>query len=38
VQDDLERTWPRETRLQRQQRGLQGGSEQLTGRYAKPPA
>ncbi len=38
VRDDLERTWPRETRLQRQQRGLSGGSEQLTGRYAKPPA
>lgn len=37
VRDDLERIWPRETRLQRQERGLTGGSVQLAGRYAPPP-
>ena len=34
VRDDLHRTWARETRLERQQRGLDGTTPQLTGRYA----
>ncbi len=34
VRDDLERTWARETRLERQQRGLEGTTPQLTGTYA----
>lgn len=34
VRDDLERTWARETRLERQQRGLQGTTPQLTRKYA----
>jgi len=33
--DDLKRTWARETRLERVQKGLPGNSEQLTGKYAK---
>jgi 2-keto-4-pentenoate hydratase/2-oxohepta-3-ene-1,7-dioic acid hydratase in catechol pathway len=37
VRDDLHRTWPRETHLQRELRGLTGGSPQLTGKYAKTP-
>jgi 2-keto-4-pentenoate hydratase/2-oxohepta-3-ene-1,7-dioic acid hydratase in catechol pathway len=35
IRDDLKRTWARETRLQRQERGLEGQTPQLTGKYAK---
>jgi 2-keto-4-pentenoate hydratase/2-oxohepta-3-ene-1,7-dioic acid hydratase in catechol pathway len=35
VRDDLKRTWARETRLQRQEKGLEGFTSQLTGKYAK---
>ena len=35
VQDDLERTWDRETRLERQEKGVGGTAPQLTGKYAK---
>lgn len=38
VRDDLERTWARETRLQRQEQGFNTPTPQLTGKYAKPPA
>ena len=34
VRDDLKRTWARETRLERQQKGLEGQTPQLTGKYA----
>ena len=34
VRDDLKRTWARETRLQRQQKGVEGTTPQLTGKYA----
>jgi 2-keto-4-pentenoate hydratase/2-oxohepta-3-ene-1,7-dioic acid hydratase in catechol pathway len=34
VRDDLKRTWSRETRLDRQQKGLEGTTPQLTGKYA----
>jgi len=34
VRDDLKRTWARETRLERQQRGLEGTTPQLSGKYA----
>jgi 2-keto-4-pentenoate hydratase/2-oxohepta-3-ene-1,7-dioic acid hydratase in catechol pathway len=37
VRDDLKRTWSRETRLDRQQKGLEGTTPQLTGKYAPPP-
>jgi len=33
VRDDLKRTWARETRLERQQKGLEGTTPQLTGKY-----
>ncbi|MGH7851978.1 MAG: fumarylacetoacetate hydrolase family protein [Candidatus Binatia bacterium] len=36
--DDLKRTWARETRLQRQEKGLEGFTPQLSGKYAKPGA
>jgi 2-keto-4-pentenoate hydratase/2-oxohepta-3-ene-1,7-dioic acid hydratase in catechol pathway len=36
IRDDLKRTWARETRLQRQEKGLEGPTPQLTGKYAKP--
>ena len=36
VKDGLKRTWPRETRLQRQDRGLEPLPPQSTGKYAKP--
>lgn len=36
VRDDLKRTWARETRLQRQQRGLEGTTPQLSGKHARP--
>ena len=33
VRDDLERTWARETRLERAEKGLPGTTPQLTGKY-----
>jgi 2-keto-4-pentenoate hydratase/2-oxohepta-3-ene-1,7-dioic acid hydratase in catechol pathway len=33
VRDDLHRTWDRETRLDRQERGLEGTTPQLSGKY-----
>jgi 2-keto-4-pentenoate hydratase/2-oxohepta-3-ene-1,7-dioic acid hydratase in catechol pathway len=38
IRDELKRTWARETRLQRQERGLEGFTPQLTGKYAKGSA
>jgi 2-keto-4-pentenoate hydratase/2-oxohepta-3-ene-1,7-dioic acid hydratase in catechol pathway len=35
VHDALKRTWGRDTRLQHEQKGLQGRTPQLTGKYAK---
>ena len=35
VKDDLKRTWSRETRLDRQKKGQEGPTHQLTGKYAK---
>jgi 2-keto-4-pentenoate hydratase/2-oxohepta-3-ene-1,7-dioic acid hydratase in catechol pathway len=35
VQDELNRTWARETRLEREHKGLKGYTPQLTGKYAK---
>jgi Fumarylacetoacetate (FAA) hydrolase family len=35
IRDDLKRTWARETRLQRQEKGLEVPTPQLTGKYAK---
>src|ERR1700741_1813146 len=35
IRDDLKRTWARETRLQRQEKGLGGFTPQLTGKDAK---
>ena len=35
VRDDLKRTWSRETRLDRQQKGQEGTTPQLSGKYAK---
>jgi hypothetical protein len=35
VKDALKRTWSRETRLEREQRGLSGTTPQLAGKYAK---
>ena len=34
VSDDLQRTWSRETRLERQEKGLDPPAPQLTGKYA----
>jgi 2-keto-4-pentenoate hydratase/2-oxohepta-3-ene-1,7-dioic acid hydratase in catechol pathway len=34
VKDELKRTWARETRLQRQEKKLEGLTPQLTGKYA----
>ena len=34
VRDDLKRTWARETRLDRQQKGVEGQTPQLTGKHA----
>lgn len=34
VADELKRTWGRETRLDRQNQGLEGSTPQLTGKYA----
>ena len=33
VRDELRRTWARETRLDRQQKGMKGTTPQLTGKY-----
>jgi 2-keto-4-pentenoate hydratase/2-oxohepta-3-ene-1,7-dioic acid hydratase in catechol pathway len=35
VRDDLKRTWARETRLERQQKGQEGTTPQTGGKYAK---
>ena len=35
VRDDLKRTWSRETRQDRKEKGLEGPTHQLTGKYAK---
>jgi 2-keto-4-pentenoate hydratase/2-oxohepta-3-ene-1,7-dioic acid hydratase in catechol pathway len=35
VRDELRRTWARETRLQRQEKGLDGTTPQLSGKYAE---
>jgi 2-keto-4-pentenoate hydratase/2-oxohepta-3-ene-1,7-dioic acid hydratase in catechol pathway len=35
VKDDLKRTWSRETRLDRQKKGLEGPTEQISGKYSK---
>ena len=35
VKDELKRTWARETRLDREQKGLKGTTPQLSGKYAK---
>jgi 2-keto-4-pentenoate hydratase/2-oxohepta-3-ene-1,7-dioic acid hydratase in catechol pathway len=35
IKDTLKRTWARETRLQRQEKNLQGPTPQLTGKYAR---
>jgi 2-keto-4-pentenoate hydratase/2-oxohepta-3-ene-1,7-dioic acid hydratase in catechol pathway len=37
VRDDLKRTWARETRLERQEKGLEGTTPQLTGKHAPAP-
>lgn len=34
IRDDLKRTWKPETRLERQQQGLEGATPQLSGKYA----
>ena len=34
VQDELKRTWSRETRLDREEKGLEGPTPQLQGKYA----
>ena len=33
VKDDLKRTWPRETHLEREEKGLPGSSRQESGKY-----
>jgi 2-keto-4-pentenoate hydratase/2-oxohepta-3-ene-1,7-dioic acid hydratase in catechol pathway len=38
VRDDLKRRWSRETRLERQQRGLEAVAPQLSGKYAPDQA
>ena len=38
VRDELKRTWGRDTRLDRQEKGLEGQTPQLTGKYSKPQA
>jgi 2-keto-4-pentenoate hydratase/2-oxohepta-3-ene-1,7-dioic acid hydratase in catechol pathway len=35
VSDELKRTWGRDTRLDRQNKGLEGQTPQLTGKYSK---
>ena len=34
IRDELKRTWSRETRLDRQQKGLEGTTPQITGKHA----
>ena len=34
IQDDLKRTWLRETRLERTEKGLEGSTPQISGKYA----
>jgi len=34
VRDELKRTWARETRLERQEKKLEGTTPQLTGKHA----
>lgn len=36
ARDDLKRTWSRETRLNRMEKGLEGTTPQLSGKYAPP--
>ncbi len=36
VHDDLKRTWGRDTRLERAEKGLSATAPQLTGKYAQP--
>ncbi|HUG35800.1 MAG TPA: fumarylacetoacetate hydrolase family protein [Candidatus Limnocylindrales bacterium] len=36
IRDDLKRTWGRETRLDRQEKGQEGTTPQLSGKYAPP--
>lgn len=36
VRDDLKRSWVRETRLEREERGLSGPTPQVSGKYAPP--
>ena len=38
VKDELKRTWARETRLDRQQKGLEGTTPQITGKHAPKKA
>ncbi len=38
VRDDLKRTWARETRLEREEKGLKGTTPQLSGKYSKASA
>ena len=38
VRDKLKRSWGRDTRLEHEQKGLQGRTPQLSGKYAKGPA
>jgi 2-keto-4-pentenoate hydratase/2-oxohepta-3-ene-1,7-dioic acid hydratase in catechol pathway len=38
IRDDLKRTWVRETRLERHEKGLEAHTPQLTGKYAKANA
>lgn len=38
IRDPLKRTWSRETRLERTEKGLEGLTPQLTGKYAKEAA
>jgi 2-keto-4-pentenoate hydratase/2-oxohepta-3-ene-1,7-dioic acid hydratase in catechol pathway len=35
IRDELKRTWSRETRLDRQKKGAEGPTNQLTGKYAQ---
>jgi hypothetical protein len=35
IRDDLKRTWSRETSLDRQKKGAEGPTNQLTGKYAQ---
>jgi 2-keto-4-pentenoate hydratase/2-oxohepta-3-ene-1,7-dioic acid hydratase in catechol pathway len=35
VRDDLKRTWSRETRLDRQRKGQEGPTQQISGKYAR---